>query len=143
MQRGFTLLELIVVMAIVVVLAVVSVPLLNRLQTANVLAVQKDQMLLVLRRAQTQSFSGLNNASHGVAFTMNTYTLYEGDDYANRLSSNDEVFDTLDNISVSGLTDITFNQKTGTPVLGGTITLTNTIDNQVLTITINDEGAIF
>ncbi len=83
MKRGFTLIELIVVMALILAIGTVVVVNLAGRRTDTDLVVTTDQIETLLRQAQSDSMSQEGNASWGVYFSNLTstapfYTLFSG-----------------------------------------------------------------
>lgn len=136
MHKGFTIIELLVVIGISVILAAAVAPLYNGLQVSSQLNDNTSLIIQALRLARERSVSGYNNSRHGVYFDNNpggvsSYILYQGDSYAARQSSYDRrnVFDQALTVSSTGLIlngtdiDINFSRGIGTPNNTGTLRL--------------------
>jgi len=141
-SKGFTLIEVLIVFSIVVMVAAVTIPLYNRWQVANTIASEKTEVAQHLRLAQTRARSGLEDRNHGIYFQSSNYTIFEGTDYITRDQSEDEIYYLPSAVVISGFSEIIFIKQTGVPNTTGTITLTNTITNEVATIDINSQGLI-
>ncbi len=89
-----------------------------------------------LHRAQAKSMANEFDSSWGVDFDSGYYTIYavESSDY-------DEQINYLSSVSISA-NDILFDQLTGLPDTGQTITLTDSSINETKEITINSQGLI-
>lgn len=148
-SQGFTLVEMLLTMAIVMILVVIAVPVFGNLQVTSQITEAEDRLRQTFRLAQTRSIAGLNNASHGVYIDINigaedNIVLYQGDSYATRDSTYDRVEEISDimflSTSVFG-NDINFARPTGIPSATGTITINHQIDG-VSTTTITDLGTV-
>ena len=140
---GFTFIEALMVIAIILVVFAVTVPLYSQWQIMNVNESHKYEMVQDLRLIQGKAISGLNDSNHGIYFLSTEYTLYQGDSYAARDQSQDVVRYAPTYITLSGISEINFEQKTGTPSVTGTITLTNIADNSTEVIDVKPSGTIY
>jgi len=73
-QRGFTLMEVLVVVAIIIILSVVTVLSLSGKKSSNDLSSTVSQVTALLNEAQSRSASQMNNVSWGVHFANATNT---------------------------------------------------------------------
>lgn len=126
MKSGFTLVELLVTIAIIVILSVAAMPIYTNLQVDSQLNESTSLIIQTLRTAKERSEARLNNDNHGVWFGLNSYNLYQGGSYSIRNIDYDRV-QNVDN-SVRILTDIAnnevnFSKGFGLPDSTGTITL--------------------
>lgn len=145
MRQGFTLVELLVVVAVLLLIAGAAIPIYGNLQVSSQLQESSAQLIATLRTAHVQSVARLNNANHGVYFEINPgadhYILYQGTSYAARDASYDRTT-TLDEgitlaASLTGSsTDVNFSLGIGTPSATGTLTLTHAVSG-IKTIVIN------
>ena len=138
-MRGFSLIELILVMAIIAVLFTVSVPLAINFYNTRQLDVQESGLVQALRRAQLKAMLGEGSSSFGVDINSGRYVLFSGDSYQNRDPSLDEIF-TLPGSFLVTPGEVIFNSLTGTSSYVGDINLT--IGNRSETININEAGRI-
>jgi prepilin-type N-terminal cleavage/methylation domain-containing protein len=143
-NKGFTLVELLVVIGITLVVAVTAVPIYGNLQVSSQLNENSSLIIQTVRTARERSVGRLNNAAHGVYITASAYTLYQGASYATRNSSYDRTT-TLDSVLTMSTTlagdEVNFSKGLGVPNTTGTITLTHDVQGSK-TITINSFGAI-
>lgn len=150
MKHGFTLLELIMVVAIVAVIAFVTTPLTIQFYQTQTLNGVQNQLLEVLGRARNKSVAQLNDSAFGVylaASTSLTYTLFQGSTYATRTSLLDEFYDVPPSTTIvfpGNATTILFTKHTGIPVneSGGSATGTIVITRggTTKTITVDEFG---
>lgn len=140
MRRGFSLLEVLLVISIMLILVGLSLPVFMRMQVNSDLDTATKTYADLLSRAQSLAMTSHSASSWGVYGTTGQLILYKGTNYATRDTNSDEYYDITSTISLSGQTNIYFNQISGTPSATGTITLTNTADSRI--ISINEKGII-
>jgi prepilin-type N-terminal cleavage/methylation domain-containing protein len=148
-SKGFTLVELLIVIGITLVLASATIPIYGNLQVSGQLNDTEDRIIQTLRTAQGRSEARLNNSSHGVYFEINTsradrYILYQGDSYATRDTSYDRAETPSASITFSTTlsgSDVSFSKGLGAPNATGTITLTHDIQG-TRSVVINSLGTV-
>ncbi|MFW0862435.1 MAG: pilus assembly FimT family protein [Candidatus Komeilibacteria bacterium] len=142
-QGGFNLVQVLLVVAIFLVIASMSVPSLYQFQTGAQIDTVAAEISQNLRRAQSKAIVGYNNSNWGVYFTEDVYTIFSGNDYNTRDANEDEDYTYSSAIQlVNDFSDeILFTKITGTPSTAGTITLSTTGNEQAI-ITINTLGVI-
>lgn len=142
--RGFTIIELILVIAIISFLAVLSSPFYSRFLLQNAVDNTVSQLAGSLRKAQIYSMMGKQGSGWSVNYggVANTITLYKGTTaFALRPNpSADETFSINPNVSVSGITDINFARITGMPAPTGPTTVTISSGTNSKTIIVNLQG---
>ena len=89
MKKAFTLLELIIVVAILALTAAVGWPALNLYQSSSRLETGAEQAADFLRMARQASWSGLQGTSHGVKLMTNRVVYFSGSSYASRDAAQD------------------------------------------------------
>jgi len=139
---GFTLIEILLTLAIVAILAGLSLPIYFQLKPKNDLDTVALYVVSSLRRAQTLAMSGEHDYSWGVTLETSNVTLYAIDTNGNRVTEYDETDAVPDTITYTGLTTITFKKLTGEPTTAGSIFLTNPNNDVQKTITINQSGLV-
>lgn len=154
MQKGFTLVEILLVMAIVSSLFAISIVNLNNLQQNTYQNTSEELFLSDLKLQQLKSMTGDNNTSaavepFGIYFGTNTYTLFRGDTYS---ASDPENF-TIElnpNLTFASVefanSQIIFAKNSG-EIVGftdgnNTITINNSITGTNSVITLNKYGVI-
>lgn len=154
MNRAYTLVELIVILAIIAVLFTVASVGLNSLQQQSYIDNTVETMLSDIKLQQTKAMTGDtsstgSNSEYGIHFySNNSYTLFKGSNYSSSDSNN---FTVTQSSAISITTtfpqsNLIFAKGSG-EVVGfisnqNTITITNTNDSQNRKITINRFGVI-
>ena len=139
--KGFTLLEVLLSLAILALLAGLSAPVYLNLQSRNDLAVATTTLAQTLRRAQTLAMAVASDSTWGVKVQTGNFTLFKGLGYSARDPSFDEIFDLPSNLISSGPSEIIFSKFTGEPQTTGNITLTN-VNNENRTLSVSPKGMI-
>lgn len=153
-KKGFTTVELLIVMSILVMLVSVSLPLSSNFQTKSALNESSSLVVQMLRTANIRAMSAIDNANHGVYFEINPTSfdrviLYEGDSYATRNLDYDRI-QNIDNAlyflnsnfnEINGSVDINFSKDNGLPNNIGELTLLHLTNGQK-NIQVNSQGAV-
>jgi len=137
-MKGFTLAEVLIVIIIVGIILVLILPLGIGFYRTQQMDTTVEEVIQALRRAQSNAMAVDSDVTWGVYFTSGQYSLFKGTSYAT--CTDEEVFDTLDDIMFGGISEIIFAKLTGLPDSTGNITLT--LDAEVETISINSVGRI-
>lgn len=139
-QWGVTLVELLLVIAIVTSLSAATVPIASSFLVRNYLHDSSDELMSLLYSARINSISNKNNSSWGVSVVTPQMTLFKGSSFAGRDTAFDQSFDIPGSISVTN-DEITFDQHTGNADAATSFSVTsNTGDSK--TININEVGNI-
>lgn len=140
-MKGFTLLEILLVISIIVVLAVLIFPLSLNFYKNQQLESHSQQILQVLRRAQLKAMAIEEDSSFGVHFDNDEkkYTLFKGNSYS-PADLNNEEFDFPGIITISGPSEVVFSKLEGMPSFIGDIILSS--NGLTRTININPIGRI-
>lgn len=139
--KGFTLIEMVLSVAMLAVIAGIGVPVYQALQVRNDLDITATSLTQDYRRAQVLSQASQGDSEWGVQVNSAGVTLFKGVSYAARDVSYDEVSPIPASITSTGLLSVVFSRLTGLPQTTGTTTLTSNA-NEVRTIHINTEGTV-
>ncbi len=149
-KKGFTLVELVVVLGIFIVLITISFPTYSNWHVAAQIDSANEDIIQAIRLAKMRSIAGYNNLSHGIFFNNNesgsdSYTLYQGSSYASRDADYDRqisLSETLSSTTTIQNSEINFSKGLGLPSATGTIIIIHSNTNETATITINSLGAV-
>ena len=140
LHAGFTLVELLLSVALMTVLLGISMPVYRTLYVDNDLEIIASITTDTLRRAQVLSYANEGNSSWGVHVSSDSIILFKGSSYAARDASFDEISTLSAGTTPSGITDIVFTRLSGLPQTTGSITLTTNSGSK--TISINTKGMV-
>lgn len=138
MKKAFTLLELLLVIAITAIFVGVSTPFYVNFINQNNVDTAQDRIASTFRKAQSYAMSHKDGSDWQVAFPSNEFVLY-------RVSDNKD-FDrytlppSLSMQIVSGSSPVTFSSPLGKPNAELKISLNN--GNDIGTIVVSREGAV-
>jgi len=138
---GFTLIELMLVVAIFAILSSGSIIFYQKFYSKNNINVAANTIVQTIRRAQVLSRAMSGNENWGVYAGSGQVLLFRGNSSTTRNSSFDEEFELPGNILTDGNVEIIFNKFSGEPNVSGTINLTSNTDESI-TITINSKGMV-
>lgn len=113
MNKGFTLLELLIVIALVIILVALTFPIGLNFYGNQAMDETSSNIISALRKAQSQSIFQNNDSSFGVKFLSDSYVLFQGGSYGGRIQSEDEIFSLPKGVSVSGADEIVFSKLSG------------------------------
>lgn len=139
-ERGFTLLELLLSVAVISTLAGLSLPVYRTLLQKNDLDIAVVSVAQSLRRSQMLSQAVDGDTTWGVKAQSGSIVMFKGVSFAARDANFDETFDVPSTISMSGVTEIIFAKFTGFPQTTGVINLSTEIDSR--TVSINGKGTV-
>ena len=144
MATGFTLIEVLLSVAIIALITGMSLPILASFNDRNDLDLTTQSIVSQLRRAQTYARGINGNSQWGVYTQDGSSTLFKGSSYLDlaRDTSYDEPTTISPAITVTGLSEFLFDKLDGAPNTTGSLTLTNTNTNETRTITINAKGMV-
>ena len=138
---GFTLIEMMLSIALIAIIAGISVPIYQSFQVRNDLDIATVTIAHSLRRAQLLAQASDGDTDWGIALQTNAISLFKGTSYSARDASYDETFDLPGSLAPSGMSEVVFEKFTGLPQTTGTITVTSNT-NEARSITINQRGMV-
>ncbi|KKQ41389.1 MAG: seg [Microgenomates group bacterium GW2011_GWC1_37_8] len=138
-KTGFTLVELILAIAIIAIIAAASAPFYVKFVAQNNLEVSTDKVISAIRKTQSYAMDGKDNATWGFCMSGNNLRLFRG---TCTTPTFNEDFD-LTGVTVSGLTETIFSGlsgKRGEPSNTLNITVTNDIGS--VNVVLNSAGGL-
>ncbi|MBI4239901.1 type II secretion system protein [Candidatus Uhrbacteria bacterium] len=138
-RRGFTLIEIILSIALIGIMTASAAPAYHALYLKNDLEVTANTLAHAVHRAQNLSRAVSNDSQWGVSAQNGLLTVFQGTSYANRNTAYDETFTIPSSIQFSQ-TELVFQKITGELQAPITITLTSSGDTK--NISINVKGTI-
>lgn len=141
---GFTVVELLLVFALTIVLAAISIPVYQNFQVRNDLDVVTTTVAQSMRRAQLLAQAGEGDSSWGLSVDdadNNLIVVFKGDSYRERDQDFDETFDLPRSITASGVTEVVFSKMAGEPSAVGVTTLTSST-SETREVSINEKGTV-
>jgi prepilin-type N-terminal cleavage/methylation domain-containing protein len=140
-QHGFTLLELLLSVAIITMLVGMSLPVYESFVRRNDLDLTTQRVADVVRRAEVYARGSSGDSAWGVEFLSTGITLFRGSTYSSRNTAYDETVTLPGTVTVSGTTELIFSRLSGFPNAAGSIALASTT-NDTRTITVNAKGMV-
>ncbi len=138
-QKGFSFIELLLVVAIISIIAAASAPFLSRFLAVNDLEVSTDKVVSTIRKAQSYAMSGKDGAVWGFCKSGNSIRLYKtscaSPDYS-------EDFD-ISRVNINEFSDTSFSGVSGLrgePSGSVLITISNSTGTN--TVSINYAGGV-
>jgi prepilin-type N-terminal cleavage/methylation domain-containing protein len=139
-KKAFTLIETLFVIGIFTILLMLTLPLSLDLYRKHQIDIFSQEIVQNLRRAQAKSMSIEQDSNFGIYFVNSGYTLFKGNSYNTRDKRYDEVFSLPQLLTVAGIGEIFFSKFEGIPSATGSIILSNTRENKI--ISVNEIGRI-
>ncbi|EKD43857.1 MAG: hypothetical protein ACD_72C00096G0002 [uncultured bacterium] len=140
-NKGFTLIELILVIAFIAILAGVSLPIFKTFQTENDFSLAASTIAQTMRTAALYSQAVSHDSPWGVKLENGKAILFKGANFATRDNTFDKIFDLPSSLQVDGLIEENYTIFTGLPTQVGMIVLTD-IDGRTKEISINAAGLL-
>src|SRR5687767_13004096 len=104
-QSGFTLIEIILVVAIVLGLAGMTPTFYSRFLLQNAASNTADQLVGSIRKAQLYSMVGKQDSAWSVNYSSNTITVFKGINFGGRDQGFDEKFSVNPNVTISNFVE--------------------------------------
>lgn len=146
-SNGFTLIELLVVIGMTLIMATMAIPIYGNLQSSTNLGETAVDVVQLLRKARTLSYTSYQDNSYGVHFDDQgrNFVLYQGSDYASRNPSYDTLVPITPGMSVERSAndfEAHFQKGTGLLAQAGYFSIRHQSVNNTKTITINRLGVV-
>lgn len=122
-MKGFTIIELLLTMAMIAILTGITIPLYSISQSKDDLQTEASFVISAIRSAKIFSTSGKENSEWGIHFQQGKMIIFKGTSFSTRDISFDEEMPVGQSISFTGLNDIYFTKLYGIPSATGSITL--------------------
>ena len=139
-NRGFTLLEMMLVLALLGVVAGLSLPVYQKFQTRNDLDIAANTAAFALRRAQVNARGSLLDDAWSVHFQNSKISIYEGATFSQGATLY-ATYSVPSTIQWSGLADVSYAKFSGYPVSTGSVNL-RSITNEQRSVSINAKGTL-
>lgn len=140
-QNGFTLMEVLLSLAIIALITGILIPAYHTFQMRNDLEVAVNVTAQTLRRAQILSQAVNGGSDWGVYVQEKSITLFQGSSYDSRDSGFDEIFSISSALTLFGTQEFVYTSFSGLPQSTGTLTLSlNSDENR--NITVNTKGTV-
>src|SRR3990167_9386819 len=137
-NHGFTLMEVLLVVAIISILTMVSAPVVLTLQRTNELDVAANTLAQYLYQAQGYSREEAHDCSWGVTIHAQDLTLFCGNSYVTRNPNFDNSYEIPANVKVGQNQEIIYDKLTGHPQTTGSYELS--VSRQTSTVSVNSKG---
>ena len=141
---GYTMVEILLVFAMIAIIAGFSIPIYQSFQVKNYLDVAINDTVQALRRAQILSQAVEGDSSWGVNIDNadnNKITIFKGNSYFGRDTDYDETYELPSSINVDpNLTEVVYQKMFGLPTTFGDIKFIS-VNGERKTIRINDKGS--
>jgi prepilin-type N-terminal cleavage/methylation domain-containing protein len=140
---GFSLIEMLLSIAILTILVGVSLPIFGNFQARNDVDLTAQSVMSMVRRAQVYSRSVNRDVAWSVEFQANTITLFAGTNFASRNTAYDETIAVPASVTVTGIGEVQFIKMTGLPNIINPVNVILTSNaTSVRTISINVKGVV-
>lgn len=144
-KKGFTLIEILFVIAIIAILIAVLLPQFSKMRQNQLLASTTSDIVSILNKASSQSINSLDSSSYGVYFEDDLVVLFKGEVYDFN-SADNQVLNLNGEISISDINllkvsddtstdEVYFERLSGRPDAYGDIILTIGSINKTINLT--------
>lgn len=136
-MKGFSLIELLLVVALVSILAGSASPFLSNFLLRNQVEVTYNQVLGTIKKAQSNAMDNKNGATWGACLTENKIRFFQGNCTTPSIA---EDFSVPSSITITGFSSVTFSPHRGEPSTPLTININSQLKNKI--INLNAAGGI-
>lgn len=134
--KGFSLVEILLTMALIGIILAASVPAYRKLQSVNDLSAAVSTLSQALRLAELKAQAIDESSGWGVHAGTSTITVFKGASFADREQTSDAIFSFSGSIAVTAPADVFFAPLSGAPSVpivwqlsGGGVTHSVSINN--------------
>lgn len=144
LNKGFSLVELIVTVAVFVGVLIISVRVFSNFRTVEVLSKEGDRVESLIREARDRTLSGQSDSKYGVYATSDGLQLFSGDVYSPGAVEKTIQYNGLVTMSSSDLgeSSIVFQRLTGKVATSGAFTLSLVNSSETIDFEISTSGAL-
>jgi len=153
MKKGYTLVELLIAIAVLTVILVISAAAFYNLTKKSDLDTSRDNIISTLNTARNKTVASEGSVQYGVYFDVSLspdrHILFKGPDYANRdVSFEDEIHDLPSSIEISNISfngggdEVVFKLLDGSTDNYGSVVIQSSITNETQTIYVYYSGEI-
>lgn len=127
-MKGFTLIEILVSLAILAVISVIGLNSFSSVNTDKALDLEAEKVISLIAKARALTLSAKDGAAYGVHFEERTAVLFRGPTYSSGALANQvQAFNDIVKLSAAALAgggvEVLFAKLTGATAQSGTITL--------------------
>ena len=138
-KKGITIIELLVVLAVLGIIISVVMPQFSKIRENQVLKSGVQDILSSLDKARSQTLASLNSSEYGVHFQADEIVIFKGIDFSTRDTTKDEIINIVTPAVISSGTlavpaNVYFNRLSGSPSTSGTVTISTTNYSKIITI---------
>ncbi|KKQ03865.1 MAG: hypothetical protein US18_C0030G0004 [Parcubacteria group bacterium GW2011_GWB1_36_5] len=141
-QKGITVVELLVVIAVLGIIFSVVLPQFSKIRENQVLKNGVEDLLSSINNARGKTLASLNSSEYGAHFESDKVIIFKGIVFSD-VDLNNETIGiitpaSITNVTLNGVSgtsgDVYFNRLSGTPSKTGTITVSTTSYSKIITI---------
>lgn len=140
LKKGFTLMELLLVIALIGIVSGLTIPILISYQKKAILASDTFSVAESIRRAQTLARSSAEDDAWSARIDGASMVIYKGTNYGTRDNSFDEPTSISVSLSTSGVTEFNFEKLSGITADVGTLIIAN--DDEQKGVSVNEKGLV-
>lgn len=150
-KKGITVIELLVVLAVLGIIFSVVIPQFSKIRENQVLKSGVQDILSSLNKARSQTLASLNSSVYGVHFEADKIIIFKGTDFSTRDTAKDETINiitpaTISNVTLNLVSDVDgemyFNRLSGGPSKTGTITVFTTNYSKIIRISATGTASV-
>lgn len=140
MKNGFTLIELIVVICILILMLAIFWPIGMNFYMQETLNKTQQQVVWILKQARANAVNQKNNAAFGVQLVTGSAIMFQGNSFETRQQEQDVIYTLATSVNVSGAQTIVFAPNTG--FVSASLTIKLSIPAASKEISVNPLGVL-